>query len=329
MQRILIIQTAYIGDVILSTALAEKLHQQYPQATVDYVVRKGVKSVLETAPYIDRIIEWDKSRGKYSALSQVIRAVREHTYDLSVNLQRYASSGLISFLARAKEKRGYTKNPLSFHYSEKFGHTIGDGTHEVDRNHRIIASLTDAQVARPKIYFSDQDQQTIKHLSEGQYITIAPTSVWFTKQFPQNRWVDLLNQLAFDGAVFLIGGPNDARFCQEIIEQSSYDRMTNLCGKLSLRESALLMRDASMNYMNDSGPLHLASAVNAPTTAVFCSTVPRFGFGPLADNAVIVETEQHLDCRPCGLHGHKACPKGHFDCANTIEIKQLLDRASE
>ncbi|MEQ8715847.1 MAG: glycosyltransferase family 9 protein [Cyclobacteriaceae bacterium] len=329
MQRILIIQTAYIGDVILSTALAEKLHQQYPQATVDYVVRKGVKSVLETAPYIDRIIEWDKSRGKYSALNQVIRAVREHTYDLSINLQRYASSGLISFLARANEKRGYTKNPLSFHYNEKFGHTIGDGTHEVDRNHRIITSLTDPQAARPKIYFSDQDQQTVKPLSEGQYITIAPTSVWFTKQFPQNRWVEFLNQLTFDGDVFLIGGPNDAQFCQEIIEQSSCDRMTNLCGKLGLRESALLMRDASMNYMNDSGPLHLASAVNAPTTAVFCSTVPRFGFGPLADNAVVVETEQHLDCRPCGLHGHKACPKGHFDCANTIEIKQLLDRASE
>ena len=75
-----------------------------------------------------------------------------------------------------------------------------------------------------------------------------------------------------------------------------------------------------MNYVNDSAPLHIASAMNAPVTAVFCSTVPSFGFGPLRENGRVVETPEDLDCRPCGLHGHRECPKGHFRCALGIEV---------
>jgi heptosyltransferase-2 len=86
------------------------------------------------------------------------------------------------------------------------------------------------------------------------------------------------------------------------------------------------MKDARRNFTNDSAPMHLASAVNAKTTAIFCSTVPDFGFGPLSDDAVVVETSKKLDCRPCGLHGLRACPEKHFDCAHSINYTQLQDR---
>ena len=79
-----------------------------------------------------------------------------------------------------------------------------------------------------------------------------------------------------------------------------------------------------MNYVNDSAPMHLASAVNAPVCVIYCSTVPHFGFGPLSDISNIVEVKENLDCRPCGLHGHRACPKGHFKCAQQIDVQQLL-----
>jgi heptosyltransferase-2 len=85
------------------------------------------------------------------------------------------------------------------------------------------------------------------------------------------------------------------------------------------------MKDAAMNYANDSAPLHFASAMNAPVTAIYCSTVPSFGFTPLSDKSFIVETDQKLTCRPCGLHGRKACPLGHFNCAHTIRTEQLLN----
>jgi heptosyltransferase-2 len=93
---------------------------------------------------------------------------------------------------------------------------------------------------------------------------------------------------------------------------------------MSFLQTAALMKDAKMNYVNDSAPLHLASSVNAPVTAIFCSTVPEFGFGPLSDNSYIVETEEDLDCRPCGLHGFAKCPKTHFKCATNIKPQQLL-----
>jgi heptosyltransferase-2 len=86
------------------------------------------------------------------------------------------------------------------------------------------------------------------------------------------------------------------------------------------------MKKALMNYVNDSAPMHLASAVNAPVTAVYCSTVPAFGFGPLSDNSTIIEAFPEPECRPCGLHGLRQCPLGHFNCAETIKTEQLLHR---
>ena len=81
-----------------------------------------------------------------------------------------------------------------------------------------------------------------------------------------------------------------------------------------------------MNFTNDSAPMHFCSSVNAPTTSIFCSTVPAFGFTPLSTDSKIIQTKEHLTCRPCGLHGHKKCPKGHFKCSTTINIKELVHR---
>jgi heptosyltransferase-2 len=148
--------------------------------------------------------------------------------------------------------------------------------------------------------------------------------VWFTKQWPEHKWVELIQLLPEDTQVYLTGGPDDAHLCERIAEKAGRIRVTNVCGKLSLLESASLMKDAEMNYVNDSAPMHLCSSVNAPVTAIYCSTVPSFGFGPISSRAHIVETRVKLDCRPCGLHGFNACPKGHFKCAEGISAENVL-----
>jgi heptosyltransferase-2 len=102
------------------------------------------------------------------------------------------------------------------------------------------------------------------------------------------------------------------------------DRIEILAGKLTFLQSAALMKSAEMNYVNDSAPMHFASAMNAPVTAVYCSTVPAFGFGPLSDIRFIVQHEAPLYCRPCGLHGFRQCPEKHFRCAKEIRDGQLL-----
>lgn len=125
--------------------------------------------------------------------------------------------------------------------------------------------------------------------------------------------------------IYLLGAASDTEICESIRMATASDRVYNLAGQLSFLESASLMKDAVMNYVNDSAPMHLASAMNAPVSAIFCSTVPAFGFGPLSDKSVIIESKEKLTCRPCGLHGHKACPQKHFKCATTIETEILLD----
>jgi len=136
----------------------------------------------------------------------------------------------------------------------------------------------------------------------------------------------LFQKLSPEIKIYFLGSGNDTLACQHIIETSHHPNAFNLSGKLNFLESAALMEHATMNFVNDSAPQHLASAVNAPVTSIFCSTVPEFGFGPLSDDSVIIETTEKLSCRPCGLHGYRACPEKHFKCALTIQTEQLLNR---
>ena len=148
------------------------------------------------------------------------------------------------------------------------------------------------------------------------YVCFAPASVWQTKQLPIDKW----NALAKNEnkLIYLIGGPDDHALCETIKTQSP-NRIINLAGRLSLMESIALMKGAFRNFVNDSGPLHFASAVNAPVTAFFCSTVTDFGFGPLSDDSEVKEVTG-LPCRPCGLHGKKECPEGHFKCGKEMVV---------
>jgi ADP-heptose:LPS heptosyltransferase len=195
----------------------------------------------------------------------------------------------------------------------------------VSRNLSLIETLTDKIFVKPVLYPSAIDFEKVKAYAFREekkmaYMTIAPTSVWFTKQLPAYQWVKLINKESTGIPVYLLGAPGDFDTCEQIIKQAANKSVVNLAGKLSFLQSAALMKNAVMNYVNDSAPLHMASALNAPVTAVFCSTIPAFGFGPLSDHANIMQIDYELPCRPCGLHGFKACPKGHFKCAEDIII---------
>ncbi|MCO6498942.1 MAG: glycosyltransferase family 9 protein [Vicingus serpentipes] len=320
MKRFLVIQTAFIGDVILATSIVEKLHQFYPDSNIDFLLRKGNEGLLENHPIINELIVWDKKNKKLENLKAITKKVNETKYDVVINLHRFASSGLITSLSGAKEKRGFKKNPLSLFFTKSFSHQIGDGTHEIERNHQLIADLTDSTPAKPKLYPSQKDYENVAEYKKQPYVCMAPTSVWFTKQLPKEQWVKLIEKLNDEQVIYLLGGPDDVAKCETIMELAQHKNVINLAGKLSFLESAALMDTAQMNYVNDSGPLHISSAMNAPVTAYFCSTVPSFGFGPLSDNSTIVEVKEELTCRPCGLHGHKACPEGHFDCGFKIDV---------
>lgn len=310
--------------MILATALAEKLSAFYSDARIDFLLRKGNETILANNPHIREILIWDKKNGKYRNLRQMLKRIRSSKYDVVVNVQRFFSTGVLAAFSGAKRIIGFDKNPLSFLFTTKVKHVIGskeNPVHEVQRNLALISELTDGSIVRPKVYPSEKDFQQAK--TEGSYVTMAPASVWFTKQLPAPKWLEAIALLPAEVSVCLIGGREDVPLCEAIRRSSGRDNVINLAGRLSIMESAALMKHALMNFMNDSAPLHLASAVNAPVTAVFCSTIPAFGFGPLSDQSTIIETNLALDCRPCGLHGFRRCPKGHFRCAD-IDAAEIV-----
>ena len=326
-KKILVIQTASIGDVILATPLLEKLHFHFPGAELDFLLKKGNESLFNNHPFLNKVIVWDKSQKKYNNLLDILNLIRSRNYNLVVNIQRFATSGIITAFSGAKVKIGFNKNPLSIFFSKRVKHTIGKGNiHEVDRNLMLIESLTDSSHFGIKLYPSHADFARMSPYKTKAYITVSPASLWFTKQFPLDKWVNFVRMTDPQLLVYFLGSGKDREVCDQIINLSEHKNSLNLAGKLSFLESAALMRDAQMNYMNDSAPLHLASSVNAKTTAIFCSTVKEFGFGPLSDDSVIIETSENLDCRPCGLHGFQKCPKNHFKCATTINNDDLLKR---
>ena len=343
MQKILVVQTAFIGDVVLATALVESLHQQYPKAAIDVVVRKGNESLFNEHPFINELIVWDKKQHKYLHWLSILKKIRAKKYDVFINLQRYAATGLWTVLSSANTTIGFDKNPFSFLFTHKVKHDVSAGdVHEINRNHALISSLGILPLAMPKLYPTNSDYEKVKLYQAEKYITIAPASVWFTKQFPLTAWVSLINELKFEGPIYILGGPTDKALGDKIMNElvslhsktsnssinsntiTASKKIINLSGELGFLASAALQQKAVINYVNDSAPMHFCSAVNAPVVAIYCSTIPAFGFGPLSTNSFIVETQQKLSCRPCGLHGKKHCPLGHFNCAQTIENAQLI-----
>ena len=331
MQKILLIQTAFIGDVVLATALLETLHEQYPQASIDIIVRQGNENLFNEHPFIGELIVWNKKENKYLHWLQVLTKIRAKKYDLLINLQRFAATGLWTLLSKATTTIGFDKNPFSFLFTHKVKHDVTqNGVHEINRNHKLTESLGALKPCMPKLYPTKSNYEKVKQYQAEKYITIAPASVWFTKQFPISAWVSFIQALPFEGTIYILGGPGDKALGDKIINEvvslhsSASKKVINLSGELSFLASAALQQKAVINYVNDSAPLHFCSAMNAPVVAIYCSTIPAFGFGPLSTNSFIVETQEKLACRPCGLNGKKQCPLGHFNCAQTIENAQLI-----
>jgi heptosyltransferase-2 len=343
MHRILVIQTAFIGDVVLATALLQNLHAAYPAATIDILVRQGADELFTEHPYINEVHVWNKKKNKYQHLFQIIQNIRRIKYDVVINVQRYLATGIITVLSGAKKTIGFNKNPLSFLFSEVVAHQFGAAAeaaeagarpaaqnsnsaslHETSRNHALLASLTTAPVAKPALYPSVANFATVQKWQGAPYICMSPGSVWETKKMPAKNWIDLINAVPTNYTIYLMGAPNETALCAEILSGSSREGVINIAGQLNLLEAAALIKGAHLNYVNDSAPMHLASATNAPVAAIYCSTIPAFGYGPLSDTQFVVETLEHMPCKPCGLHGKKACPLGHFNCGHSITTAQLL-----
>jgi heptosyltransferase II len=326
LHKILVIQTASIGDVILATPVIEKLHRTWPAAQIDILVKSGMETLFAGHPYLHEVVTWNKAQGKFRHFLKILQKTRNTRYDAVINVQRFFLTGMLTALSGSKVRIGFSKNPFSRFFTISVPHIIRKGMHEADRNLMLVERLTGNAYVMPRLYPRVTDAAKTAALKVGKYYTLAPASLWYTKQYPLEKWLEFISHMPAHRNVYLLGSSADIGLCEDLVRKSGHPGCISLAGKLEFLESASLMKDARMNFTNDSAPMHLASAVNAPVTVIYCSTIPAFGFGPLSDDSRIVEISGPLACRPCGLHGFSSCPEKHFRCATEISVDQLTAR---
>ena len=322
--KVLIIQTAFIGDVLLTTPLIRTLSQR---DRVHVLIIPATANVLENRADVERLLLYDK-RGARRPLAEfftLLSRIRRERYDLVVSPHRSLRSALIARLSGAPRRIGFDMSGGAFLYSRRVPYRYGIS--EVTRNLSLAESLglqpTDA---RPDIYPSSFDREEVDRFvpaaETSTFIALAPGSVWATKKWPADYFKSLAGGMSRRGTVIVtVGGKDERELCAEI-GRSLPSTFINAAGRLTLRQSAELLRRCAVLVSNDSAPMHLAVAVGTPVIALFGPTVPEFGFAPCGERDFIFEMP--LSCRPCSRHGGPRCPIGSHDCMRFIEPGAVL-----
>jgi heptosyltransferase II len=330
--KVLIIQTAFIGDVILTLPMAQVLKREVTDAKVDFMCIPTTAELLNGNPYINEVIVYNKRKGGFRGLWQIAREVKVRDYDVIISPHRSYRSSLIVYMSGCEKTISFDKSDMSSLYKTTVPY-VAD-IHEIQRDLRLLEPLgiKEGNIIRPELFPSNADKSKIDNLlaETGQadkgFVCIAPGSVWFTKRYPKEKLLNLLNILAERNiSVFLIGGKNDTDLGDYLYENSGKGNVFNTIGKLSLLESAELIRRANLLVTNDSAPLHIGNAMGTDVIAIYGATIPGFGFYPYRKNDVIFETNG-LPCRPCSIHGGDKCPIGTFICMHNIREEDVANK---
>ena len=323
MSASLVIQTSFLGDVILTTPLIRELAKRGP---VDVLATPQGAAVLANNPDIRTVIRYDK-RGTYgSALNlwQTVREIRSRRpYDTAYLAQGSFRSGLLAIMTGAKQRIGFASSTGRALYTEQIPYRPDH--HHAERLWSLAMSEcadppTRDQI-RPRLYPSDDERLTVDRLLrragslEEPFVALAPGSAWGTKRWPY--YVELAKRTSDHARIAIIGSKSDEPIAEEIAAALPAGCVINAVGELSLLASAELIGRAQAIVTNDSAPQHLASAMGTPTLTIFGPTVPEFGFGPLAERHAVAGLDG-LSCRPCHRHGPQQCPLGHWRCMREL-----------
>lgn len=333
--KILIIQTAFLGDVILALPIVQTLRNIYSHSGIDFLCIPSTQNVLQNNPYIRNIIVYDKHNSGFKELHKLTHAIRDNKYDMVLCPHRSFRSALITYFSGAKIRIGFDRNSCSFLLTNKVHYE--KNSHEIERDLSLVKaiqgiSLNKEQIEiKPKLFPSKEDDSIINNFTNlknsTNLITLAPCSKWFTKQLPVNYTVSIIKELISLGyTVALIGGSGDIDYGREAEKLVKNDKLHNFCGKLTPLQSFLLITKALVNISADSAAAHLAAASNTPVVQIYGSTVPVFGFYPLTSKHIIIENN-NLDCRPCTDHGRTECPLKHFRCIEDLSTGDIVKSA--
>ena len=323
--RILIIHTAFIGDIVLSTPLIKKLRDTYPKAEITYLTTPVGASILRNNPHLNHIIEYDK-RGEHKGIKgfwAIAKKLKMEAYNLVITPHRYLRSTFLTFLTGAPIRRGYDSAVASFLYNERVHYD--KSKHEVEKLLSFVPK-DEGKRYEIEIFPTELEVEKVDKLLEKRrekVVVVAPGSKWFTKKWPLEYFNRVIKELEKreDTTVVVVGGKEEMFFNMPLANTT-----IDLRGKTTLLELAEVIRRADIVLTNDSSPIHIASAFpNVRILALFGPTVEKFGFFPWSKNSEVFQVEG-LECRPCSIHGGDSCPKKHFKCMLDIKPEMVLER---
>ena len=330
----LVVQTGFLGDTVLTTPLLSRLASVGP---VDVIVRADAAALLEGHPAVRDVIPYDKrgsDRG-FAGVRRLARRVRQRDggdpRGTAVAYLVHASlrSALIPWLANVPVRVGWEgawaarllcthrlPHPHTGHHAERLLAMVpaGGGATLSTWRPSLAPSRRDREEAVCRVAAHPPWIGDTRRL-----VVLAPGSVWGTKRWP--HYPRLAQALRHRFRLALIGGAVDRALAAAI--RDVVPEVLDLTGALSLLGTAAVVDAADAVIANDSLAVHLGSAMDTPTVAIYGPTGPAFGFGPLANRHAIVE-RQDLSCRPCHHHGPARCPLGHHRCMVDLSVPQVL-----
>ena len=334
LKKILIIQTAYIGDVILITPLIRATKRLFPDASIDVLVIPQTQDVLANNPDIENILTFDKRKNKISAFLKTVKKIKQMKYDLAISPHSSITTAYLMLFSSIKERLGFNRGHASRYLTLSVPHLDLDGVHKIKKNLHLLLFFSDQNFPmQTELFLNQAEMQRAREIVNQHYfydrpiIAIAPGSVWFTKRWREEHYITLtamLFQSEFN--LIFLGSKEERLLCEKIIRES-HAKAQNLAGETNVLESAAIVAHCDLVICNDSGALHIANAMQTDVFAFFGPTVRSMGYFPYRKNDVVFERD--MDCRPCGSHGGKKCPLGHHFCMKEILPETVFQKVVE
>jgi len=330
-KNILVIQTAFIGDAILTLPLIQEISKRNPNSKIDVIAIPSTEEIFKLSPFVNRIIIFDKKGSQKSFLSllKFISRIKKNEYQVVYSPHRSIRTSLIVLLSGIKNSFGFNTSAISFAYKNiiKYDSEI----HEVARNLSLLNTFDYVEKWKiiPEIFINSEIVEKIKKLliiSNGRKVAvIAPGSVWQTKRYPVEHYKKIIEFLTTKNFfIVLIGGKQDKQICDSLLNIND-NSVASFAGKLTLTESIELLKKSVLLICNDSAPTHMGMLADIPVITIYCSTSPSFGFYPYNNKSDFVSYND-LNCKPCGIHGHNLCPIKTFDCGYKLLPEEIINK---
>lgn len=331
-KKILVIQTAFPGDAILTLPLIQELKKKTPNYSIDVLCIPSTAKIFSASPHVNNVISLDK-KGKQKSVVAFVKFIKElssNKYDIVYSPHRSVRSALIAMNLSAKDSYGFENSSLPFAFKKTVKYDYS--AHEVKRNLEFVGEDFNGDKWRiiPKTVISEESESKVKkYLSDNhikKFITLAPGSVWETKKYPVDYYKRIVSYfIDLNYQILMVGGTTDKNLC-ETIRREYENNVFIAAGDFSFIDTIELLKSASLLICNDSAPTHLGVCADIPVLTIYCSTSPQFGFYPYNAKSDYISYD-NLYCKPCGIHGFKTCPTGTFDCAKLLSPEMVINKA--